>query len=293
VVAADMDRYASGLYLVEERHLVPAGLAPEFTDALLALCINEKIDVLFPTVDVELEVIAARREEFAVEGVMIASPSAETLEVCLDKYLLAQRCQGVLPVPVTALLGPESDAVDWTFPVMTKPRRGAGSRGIHQIATREELTALGADDSILVQEFLPGEEYSIDVIADLTGHVIAAVPRSRLRVDSGVSVAGATLRDEELENAAKAVAAAIGLTTVANVQLRRNADGAAALLEVNPRFPGAMPLTIAAGVDMPSLTLDMMLDEPVPASVDFRELTVVRYLEDVFIDAAEIVGRAI
>ena len=290
VAAADMDRYASGLYLVEaaERRLVLAGLAPEFTDDLLKLCVSQKIDVLFPTVDVELEVIAARRAEFADNGVKIASPSAETLEVCLDKYALAARCQGIIPVPTTALLGAESTAIDWDFPVMIKPRRGAGSRGIRQIDTREELEALGSDDQTLVQELLPGEEFSVDVLSDLQGSVIAAVPRSRLRVDSGVSVAGATKRNDELENAARAVAAAIGLTTVGNVQLRRNVNGMAALLEVNPRFPGAMPLTIAAGVDMPSLTLDLVLGNAVPANVDFRELSVVRYLEDVFLDTSEI-----
>ena len=132
----------------------------------------------------------------------------------------------------------------------------------------------------------------MDVFADLAGQVVAAVPRSRLRVDSGVSVAGATFHDEELEQAARRVATAIGLTTVANVQLRRDREGRAALLEVNPRFPGAMPLTIAAGVDMPSLTLDAVLGRPTPAALDFRDIAVVRYLEDVFLQMSDILRRA-
>lgn len=289
VLAADMDRYASGIYLVGagDGHLIPAGLAPEFVDELLALCVRLDIQVLFPTVDVELPLIAARAGEFSSAGISLASPSLSCLDVCLDKYLLAQRCQGVLPVPRTELLG---KSLDWDYPVIVKPRRGAGSRGVHQVDSREALQALGADTAILVQELLPGEEFSVDVLASLAGQVIAAVPRSRLRVDSGVSVAGATIRDAELEKAAAAVAVAIGLTTVANVQLRRNVNGDAALLEVNPRFPGAMPLTIAAGVDMPSLTLDMVLGLAVPESVEFRELANVRYLEDVFLDLAEVLS---
>lgn len=289
VLAADMDRYASGIYLVAtgDGHLIPAGLAPEFVDELLGLCVRLDIQVLFPTVDVELPLIAARAGEFNSAGISIASPSLSCLEVCLDKYLLAQRCQGVLPVPRTELLG---ESLDWDYPVIVKPRRGAGSRGVHQVDSREALQALGADTAILVQELLPGAEFSVDVLASPAGNVIAAVPRSRLRVDSGVSVAGATIRDPELEKAAAAVACAIGLTTVANVQLRRNINGEAALLEVNPRFPGAMPLTIAAGVDMPSLTLDMVLGLAVPESVEFRELANVRYLEDVFLDLAEVLS---
>ncbi|MCU1549473.1 MAG: ATP-grasp protein, partial [Glaciihabitans sp.] len=58
--------------------------------------------------------------------------------------------------------------------------------------------------------------------------------------------------------------------------------------EVNPRFPGALPLTIAAGVDMPSLALDLALGVAIPTSIEFRELANVRYLEDVFVDPSEI-----
>lgn len=289
IVAADMDRFASGLYLVpaEQRVLVPPGLAGEFGDSVLDWCRQFAVDVLFPTVDVELPVLAARRAEFADAGVALASPSLQTLETCLDKLLLAERCAGVLPVPRTDLLGPAA-AVGRQYPVVVKPRRGAGSRGISFVESEDELLSLGSDESRLVQDMLPGDEYSVDVFADLDGRVVAAVPRSRLRVDSGVSVAGNTFHDEELQDAARRVATAIGLTTVANVQLRRDREGRAALLEVNPRFPGAMPLTVAAGVDMPSLTLDAVLGRPVPADLDFREIAVVRYLEDVFLPMTDI-----
>jgi carbamoyl-phosphate synthase large subunit len=84
------------------------------------------------------------------------------------------------------------------------------------------------------------------------------------------------------------VARAIGLSTVANVHLKRDADGVPALLEVNPRFTGAMPLTIAAGVDMPSITLDALLSRKVPKSMDFVEIANVRYLEDVFLPVDQV-----
>ena len=289
VVAADMDRLASGLYLVPaaDRVLVPAGLAPDFATAVHHWCEHFGVDVLFPTVDVELPVLAARRTEFERRGTRLASPSLATLDVCLDKAALARRCEGVLPVPRTETLSPAA-AQGRTFPVIVKPRRGAGSRGIELIGSAQELIALGTDEDRLVQDYLPGDEFSVDVLAGLDGEVIAAVPRSRLRVDSGISVAGATFHDAELEAAARAVARAIDLTTMANVQLRRDAHGRAALLEVNPRFPGAMPLTVAAGVDMPSLTLDLVLGRPVPRAVDFSELAVVRHLDEVFVTAADI-----
>lgn len=290
VLAADMDGWASGLYLVpaENRRIVPAGRSETFVDELIAMCAADDVDVLFSTVDVELPGLASRRDELHAVGTALAAPSHETLVTCLDKYRLAARVEGSARIPRTRLLTAEGVAEDWDFPVIVKPRSGAGSRGVRLIPDREALEALTLDDSILIQENLPGEEFSVDVLAGLDGSVIAAVPRSRERVDSGVSIAGRTVKRAELSDTAAAVARAIGLTGVANVQLRYSVEGVPALLEVNPRFPGAMPLTIAAGVDMPALLLDLVLGRPVADSIDFRELANVRFLEDVFLDPADV-----
>jgi carbamoyl-phosphate synthase large subunit len=291
VYAADMDGWAAGLYLVpaDRRRLVEPGLSPVFVDGILDVCSADEIDVLFSTVDAELPALAARRDELtARSGTALAAPSLETLDVALDKLLLAERCAGALRVPTTRVVDAAGVAEPWSFPVIVKPRRGAGSRGVRLIADRVELEAIGTDESLIIQEHLPGGEYSVDVIADAAGSIVAAVPRSRERVDSGVSIAGRTVKSAELESTAAAAAKAIGLVGVANVQLRYDVDGVPALLEINPRFPGAMPLTIAAGVDMPSLALDLALGLGIPDRVDFAEIANVRYLEDVFVDASEI-----
>ena len=287
VFAGDMDGWASGLYLVpaDRRRILSPGKSPTFVDELIALCAEDGIDVLFSTVDVELPPLARRRTELSA---VLAAPTLDTLETCLDKFALAVRCAPLLRTPITHLVGPASSAAEWDFPIIVKPRSGAGSRGVRLVHSRADLDALGDDDSLIAQELLPGDEYSVDVIAAADGHVVAAVPRTRTRVDSGVSIAGLTVRDPELEATATAVAQAIGLTGVANVQLRRDTNGVPALLEVNPRFPGAMPLTIAAGVDMPSLALDLALGLDLPERAEFREIANVRFLEDVFVDIAEI-----
>ncbi len=123
-------------------------------------------------------------------------------------------------------------------------------------------------------------------MADRGGQIVACVPRERIRVDSGIAVAARTVRDDELEQFGRTVAEAISLTTVANVQVRRDIAGAPALLEVNPRFPGTMSLTVAAGVNMPRLALTDQLGGPIPEHVAFRETVMVRTWSDHIIDPA-------
>lgn len=71
------------------------------------------------------------------------------------------------------------------------------------------------------------------------------------------------------------------------MQVKQDASGAPSLLEVNPRFPGSMPLTVASGVNMPRLALDDALGRVVPASVAFRPLAMVRSWHETFLDVHE------
>jgi carbamoyl-phosphate synthase large subunit len=291
LVSADIDPYSAGLYLVapERRLIVPRGDDPGFVDALLAVARREGVTVIVPTVDSELQPLAAARARFGEEGIALVLAHAATLAVCLDKWALHERCRHTVRVPATWLVDTPFAVHEVTLPAIVKPRSGSGSRGIRLVHDAAELRALPRDGTLLVQEHLPGAEYSLDVLARADGHVAAVVPRERLRVDSGIAITGRTLRDERLESYGRAVAELIGLTTVANVQAKLDITGEPALLEVNPRFPGTMPLTIAAGIDMPRLAIGEALGTPIPdGPLPFAEIAMVRYFTERFLPFAEI-----
>ena len=228
LIAADMDPWAAGLYLVppESRTLLPAGDAPGFAEAVLDRCLAMDASIVIPTCDAELEPLAAvRRAAFAVAGIDLLLASDEALHLTLDKLALIRRCTGVVRVPKTECFDAALDPGTWAYPVIVKPRAGSGSRDISLVPSARELAAMPRSAGFIVQEHLPGQEYSIDVLADCSGHVISAVPRVRAKVDSGVSVAGRTLHDRELEGFGRAVAEAVGLTYISNVQCRRDSQG--------------------------------------------------------------------
>ena len=72
------------------------------------------------------------------------------------------------------------------------------------------------------------------------------------------------------------------------MQVRRDHDGEPALLEVNPRAPGSLSLTVASGVDMPRLALDALRGSPLPEHAEFCEKAMVRFLDERFLDLSEI-----
>lgn len=288
VWAGDIDPLAVGLYLVppERRVLLPRGDDPHFVDALLRYVDRHRIDLVIPTVDTELAPVSARRADFVAVGARVLVEQVSTLQTCLDKHVLMQACAGVVRVPQTLLLTDSTTqgGLDGLGPrFIVKPRAGAGGRGFAVIDSADDLIGIPRDGSFLAQEMLPGEEFSIDVLARPDGHIVAAVPRRRDKVDSGIAIAGRTVAGPELEEFGRAVASVIGVVGVVNVQARRATDGTPALLEVNARFPGTMTLTQAAGVDMPRLAVAAALGERLPDHLPFAEVAVVRHWEDVVV----------
>jgi carbamoyl-phosphate synthase large subunit len=294
VCAADMDPCAAGLYLVPpvRRGLVPPAAASGFAHELLLLARSLDCSIVIPTVDDELALLGAERERFERAGVSLLMPSNATLDACLDKWTLLARCAEAVPIPETHLLASTTLRFEPGEVWCAKPRRGSGSRGIRRVTQPSHLTGLPDDGSYLLQRWLPGREYSVDVVADARGVVIAAVPRLRMKVDSGVAVAARTLRDAHLSFNAAEVVRAIGLRGVANVQFREDAQGVPHLVEVNPRCPGTMPLACAAGVDMPRLAVDIHLGRPTPPWIGHREVAVTRRLTNEFMDPSEFLSVA-
>ena len=288
--AADVDPYAPGLYMVPpgRRVILPRGDDPGFVTSVLSVCRTHQIEVVVPTVDTELLPLASKRWRLEAAGTRLLLAPKPALAVCLDKWALVRAMDLTVPIPRTSLVEPDFDWRGWALPVILKPRSGSGSNGVRLIERREQLdTALGSD--WVVQEYLPGREFSLDVLTSVAGEVRAVVPRERLKLDSGIAITSRTVHDERLELIGRRAVELTGLTAVANVQVREDALGTPRLLEINPRFPGTMSLTVASGVNMPKLALGELLGRPLPAGeLRFREIAIVRYLEEIVVDVAEL-----
>ena len=287
---ADIDPMAAGLYLVpaSNRLIIPRGDDDRYIGEMKEVCKRLSIDVYIPTVDSELFESAEHRSDFEKSGTQVMVAPAGALATCLDKYLLMQEAADIIPVPKTAVLDESFSLDGWSLPLIAKPRSGSGSRGIVIVKSADQLDRISLKGDYIIQEFLPGEEYSVDTLCDLDGKVLAAVPRERMKIDSGIAVAAKTVKNKELIDYASKIAEHLGLTFTSNIQFRFSTDGIPKLLEINARFPGTMPLTVSAGIDMPLLSMKMIEGESFKKEeLDFREIAVVRFLEEEIVELPE------
>jgi carbamoyl-phosphate synthase large subunit len=176
------------------------------------------------------------------------------------------------------------------FPLFIKPRYGRGSVGAFPVRDQGELDFfVGYVPDPVVQPYLNGPEFTIDVLSDFDGRVIASVPRERVVIRAGVVDRGRTVLDPQLVDLGRDVAQALGAVGPINVQCRV-VDGRPTIFEINPRFSGGIPLTIAAGADFPRWLVQMARGRRVESRVgQFQDgLWMTSYETSVFVAASSI-----
>jgi carbamoyl-phosphate synthase large subunit len=286
VVGMDSNPLSAGFAFCKTRYIVPLAEDHSFVNHLLEICSKERLDVLIPTVDEELIPLSESKNEFEERGTKLSVSDRESLLKALDKYRLYEllSCSGV-PVPKT-YLAKEIKLDDLCYPVVIKPRIGRGSRDVSICKCAEELSsAIQRVDNAIVQEYLPGDEYTIDTLSDLEGKPLVAVPRKRIEIKAGISWKGMVVDDERLTRIALKAIELLKIKGPACLQVKLNSMGLPEVIDVNPRIGGGTSLTVKAGVNIPLLAVKLMLGiRPKEYELKFRKVAFARYFEDVFFD---------
>lgn len=295
VITTDLNNLSPGLYFGTKHYIVPLTTDPEYIPIIKSICFRERIQLLIPTIDDELPLFGRHREDFEGMGIHVAVSSERTGLLCNDKYSTARFLieRGIPFVPT--LLPEELDFENQQYPLFLKPKSGRGSVGAFHIKNERELRFfLEYVPDAVVQEFLEGKEYTIDLLADFRGNVISVVPRERMVVRSGVSDRGQTFNHPGMIQLAIRTAEALDIRGPANIQVKLQGDKAT-LFEVNPRFSGGIPLTIAAGADFPGWLIEMCCGRnPRPCIGQFTDgLVMACYEEALFLPAMASQGSGI
>ena len=138
-----------------------------------------------------------------------------------------------------ALPGEEPES----YPVMVKPRWGSGARSIHPAADRREMEFFVdyVKEPVMVQRLMGGPEFSMDILCDLEGRCLNAIPRTMIESRGGESIKGTVIDDAELIDLGRAVGEALGVRGPCTVQAFRDPEIGLGITDVNTRFGGAFP----------------------------------------------------
>ena len=289
VIAGDRDPLAPALYFADQAVSLPCVNSPDYIPALLALVAKKRTGLIIPTIDTELLVLAEHIEAFAKHGCDVLVSSPELVRISRDKWLTVRTFSSAGFATARSWLPSEINGDHLPKELFVKPRDGSASQNAYAVKRDALAQILSFVPNPIVQEKLEGQEITIDALLDLSGRPIHFVPRTRIRTMSGESIQGVTLSDVELREWVTAIlelASRLGGRGPLTLQAFLTRSGPV-LSEINPRFGGGFPLTLAAGGNYPEWILQDLGNNPVsPCFGTYRKgLYMTRYYVEHFTEA--------
>jgi predicted ATP-grasp superfamily ATP-dependent carboligase len=183
---------------------------------------------------------------------------------------------------ITDLAQVKTAAEEIGFPLVIKPRKSSGSRGIAYVERVQDLTESyrmvhSRYEFPMIQEFIPpgGGAYGVFLLFDGKSEPKAVFAHKRLRefpVRGGPSTLRESVHKPELVEMSIRLLKKLKWYGVAMVEYKEDPrDGQSKIMEINPRFWGSLPLAIAAGVDFPYLLYKMAVEGDVEAVLDYPQ----------------------
>lgn len=315
IVSVDMNENAGARGLVDAFHTVPAAKDETFIPRVLEICKKEKVDVVLPIVTKELMKFALGRKNFEENGIKVSVMSPETLETVNNKAnLLTAVKKAGLPCPKFRVVHTIEElvaaCVEIGYPekaICVKASEGNGSRGVRivdpsvsrydlffnskpnsmYISYEELILTLSEKPEIpemLVMEYLPGTEYSVDYLAD-KGEILYKVSRRGLCVLTSNMMSLEIDNNEDVFYLCDSVVKKLGMEGNFGFDLLYTEnDGCPYVIEVNPRLTAGVVSCAAAGVNLPYLGIKRLLGEDLPECMPAYGTRMTRRYEESFFD---------
>ena len=263
----------------------PSATPNTFVDWLLENLRRDGYDVIFPLDEDVIDAILLKRKEVEqytrlplpeIEQYCRARDKAQTIKLAL-KYNIA--CPKTYFVEEPEELESVANQID--FPLVIKPRRSFGGRGLVFTQTRETLKKdwLKVHQNYpfpLIQEFIPhgGDAFGVSALFNSKHEVRAVFVHRRIReypVSGGPSTLRESVCNPTLMETGIELLRKLNWYGVAMVEFKVDPrDGQPKLMEINPRFWGSLPLAIYSGIDFPYLLYRMAMEGDIEPVLEYQ-----------------------
>lgn len=278
VVGLDSNPLSAGFFLCDAHYIIPKAKNKNFLKEFLKICDREKPTAVISGPEAEIVILAKNKKLFAKRGILLLVPDYQTAKICADKVATNNFFKKEnIPIPQIYSQGKVR------FPAIIKPRFGGGSSQVYKVEDKIEFDFyIRKVPRPVIQEFIRGDEYTIDVLADVNSNPLSIVPRLRISTESGISMKGRTVNDLELINYCSQIVKKLKIIGPSCIQCIKNKQGIY-FLEINTRFGGGSNLSQKADPSILDNLLRLIKGRPPVKSRGFKDnLTMLRYYSEVY-----------
>jgi hypothetical protein len=222
----------------------------DFIKELKKIVVENNIDAIYPTMD---SVISLLKENEDKLGCVILSSPIQTTKTCLSKQKTYTLFNNKIPTP--KIYNIEDKSIE--YPVFLKPDIGYGSRGTYKANNITEVEFYkNKDKDLIILEYLPGNEFTIDCFTNFKGELLFIGPRLRNRISNGISVNTSTLKvKNKFEGLANIINENLVFSGSWFFQVKERLDGTLVLMEIASRLAGSSSVYRIKGINFALLNI--------------------------------------
>ncbi|HQH50020.1 MAG TPA: ATP-grasp domain-containing protein [Candidatus Cloacimonadota bacterium] len=262
VFVSDASPYTAAFYVSDQvkRIITPYVENNElvYVQNLLKVCIDNEIDIVIPLMDYELPILAEYKELFSSHKIIVVVSESKVIDNCLNKdsyHSLAAEFGFKCPQNYKI-----SD--DFAFPVIKKRTMGSGSVGLQLVSDMEELELFYDEKKDVIQQYISGIEFGMDIFNDLDGNFVHSCPRRKITMRAGETDKAETLYSERFNTLAQLISSSFRHIGNMDVDFIVNSEGEVYFIDFNPRFGGGYPFTHMTGFNYLKALIHMAMNKP-------------------------------
>lgn len=262
IIAADCSELAPALYDADKYYIIPKISCDGYIDIILSICKENHVKAVFSLVDPELSLLAEHRDAFLNIGTTPIVSEYEMIEMCFDKYAMHKFLHQNGFKTAGSYIDKEVFFKDIAagivnYPVFIKPVKGSASINIHKVSSRGEIEIIfGRFDNMLIQEYMNGVEYGVDVYIDmLSGEIVSIFTKEKIKMRAGETDKAVSIKDDALFAFIKRFIKISGLKGIVDMDIFK-VNGEYLICDVNPRFGGGYPLAYECGINVPKMIIN-------------------------------------
>lgn len=272
IIACDCSETAPALYFADKSYIIPQIINRNYIETIITICINESISLIVPTIDTELLLLAKNKDliEKSTKAKVLIS-DINVIEICRNK-IKTQKFMESNGFKIPHMYSNEEiQENNIKYPLFIKPIDGSSSFNTFKISNMDEmLMHKKAIENPIIQEFIEGDEFTVDIFLDFASRIITIVPRQRIATRSGEISKGKIIKDREIIDEIRRLMELLKPIGHITVQLMKTKKGIE-FIEINPRFGGGAPMSIKSGADSCKNLLKLLLDEEIHYNEDYTD----------------------
>lgn len=237
-------------YIYKKNHVIPEIYDRNWVVKLNDVIVENNIDLIFPSNSLIIDALSENKKYITCD---ILLPDEKVLEVTRSKKKTIQILKNKIPCPEVYK---DKNSI-FNYPVFAKPDKGYGSQNTYKINNKIELDKVNFEKYI-VEEFLPGKEYTVDCFSDSNGRLLFSSARERSRIRMGTSMHARDVEEKlntKLKEYAEKILDSIKISGAWFFQVKEDNDGCLRLLEIDVRIAGTMCFNRCKGVNFPLLSI--------------------------------------